>query len=167
MSMTLAIAGITNCSLELFPNKKGSSSTAQHRYQWPHPQSQLCACGRQAPKGWNASCHRSHARQRCGLASRLSWQLVAHRLRAGGGSFYSCAASLLVSPSDLHERQLADRDNLNRPAHGCLSTRPTRVAMRVATGGHRASDRSTDDRARPGAGEAEPARSFSGDAVFF
>src|SRR5262249_1038410 len=43
-------------TLELFLNKITRGSTAQHKRQEHHPQSQLCDCGRHAPKWCSVSC---------------------------------------------------------------------------------------------------------------
>ena len=48
-------------TLELFLNKRGRSSKAQHRCQWHHPQTQLCDCGRHVPKCCSVSYHQWHA----------------------------------------------------------------------------------------------------------
>src|SRR2546426_9993996 len=64
--------------LELFLNKIKQGSKAQHKCQRHHPQSQLCDCGRHAPKCCSVSCHQWHARQRCGLDSKLYLQPFVH-----------------------------------------------------------------------------------------
>jgi hypothetical protein len=48
-------------TLELFLHKIERGSTAQHRRQWHPPQSQLCDCGKHAPKWCSVSCHQWHA----------------------------------------------------------------------------------------------------------
>ena len=61
-SVYRALASRGGAPLELFLNKKEPSSTAQHRYQWHHPQNALCDCERYGPKYYSASYHQSHAR---------------------------------------------------------------------------------------------------------
>src|SRR5215510_5743224 len=103
----------------MFLNKREPSSTVQHRPQWHRLQSALCGCGSYAPKCCSASCHQSHARQRCGLDSKLYSPPSAQHLTLESGSFYSCAASCEECQSEQYCNPIAYPDNLNRLEHGC------------------------------------------------
>src|SRR5215471_10183575 len=58
------------------------------------PQSSLCGCGSHAPKCCSASYRQSHARQRCGLDSKLYSLPSEQHLTLESDSFYSCEVSL-------------------------------------------------------------------------